>query len=128
MRERKTNRTTPTEWENIRLEPREDSPLARTGWSRWIEDYIPFGRERAIPRAELLRLTGLSDRQLSRELANARRRGVLIVNLQDARGYFQTDDLNDLSCQYWLNQRRALSILSQQRHLRRRLLAAGREV
>ena len=43
-----------------------------------IVDYIPFGKENAISRQQLERVTGLSDR-----------RNTVILNLSNGKGYFQ---------------------------------------
>lgn len=55
-----------------------------------ITDYIPTGRENAISRADLCRLTGLADRQVRENIAQARR-NTPIINLQDGDGYFIPD-------------------------------------
>ena len=93
-----------------------------------IEEYIPLGRENAVTRAQLCTLTDLSDRMVRKEIELARRRGCIIINQQDGRGYYQPTDLEEISVQYRQNKRRALSILAQQKYMRRLLKAAGREV
>lgn len=89
-----------------------------------ITSYIPEGRDRAITRARLCALTGLSDRTVRREIEEARRRGAIIINTQDGKGYFQTEDLNEIKRQFEQNERRAMSILAQQKHLRKKLTPA----
>ena len=93
-----------------------------------IETYIPFGRENAITRKELCSLTKLSDRKLREQIEQARREGHIIINNQDGRGYYRTDDPDEIARQYRQQRRRAMSILAQQKHMRRLLKAAGREV
>lgn len=93
-----------------------------------IEEYIPFGRENAVTRQVLCALTGLSDRKVRKLIEDARREGCIICNDQSGAGYFQTDDLDEISRQYWQSKNRALSILAQQKYLRQRLKAAGRDV
>lgn len=93
-----------------------------------IEQYIPFGRENAITREGLRLATGKPDRKIREEIEQARREGHIIINDQSGIGYYRTDDLDEIGRQYRQNKRRALSILSQQKHMRRRLKAAGREV
>lgn len=93
-----------------------------------IETYIPFGRENAITRTELRRITGKSDRKIREEIEQARRRGCIICNDQSGTGYFQTDDLDEISRQYWQNKNRAMSLLAQQKYARQKLKAAGRKV
>ena len=93
-----------------------------------IETYIPFGRENAITRQELCSLTKLSDRKVREQIEQARREGNIIINKQDGRGYYRTNDPDEIACQYRQQRRRALSILAHQKHMRRLLKAAGREV
>lgn len=81
-----------------------------------ITDYIPFGKENAVTRAHLRAATGLPDRKIREEIEQARRRGA---------GYYQSEDIKDIAKQYRQNERRALSILAQQKHLRKRLKEAG---
>lgn len=52
-----------------------------------ISDYIPFGKDNAISRKKLEKVTGLSDRDIREEIAMARRNTV-ILNLH-GQGYFQ---------------------------------------
>jgi predicted HTH transcriptional regulator len=54
-----------------------------------IEQYIPKGEPNAITRAELAQLSGLPDRTVRREIADARKRGVCICNFQNGRGYYR---------------------------------------
>jgi DNA-binding transcriptional ArsR family regulator len=90
-----------------------------------IVKQIPHGRENAIARDELAKRLDMGDRSLREQIERARRAGILIVNDQSGRGYYITDDIQEIAEQYRRNERRALSILSQQKHLRRRLKAAG---
>lgn len=53
-----------------------------------IVDYIPFGKENAISRQQLERVTGLSDRDV-REAISLARRNMVILNLSNGKGYFQ---------------------------------------
>ena len=53
-----------------------------------IVDYIPFGKENAISRQQLERVTGLSDRDV-REAISLARRNTVILNLSNGKGYFQ---------------------------------------
>lgn len=90
-----------------------------------ITDYIPTGRENAVTRVHLREVTGLPDRKVREEIEQARRKGAIIINAQDGAGYYQSEDIKDIAKQYRQNERRALSILAQQKHLRKRLKAAG---
>ena len=53
-----------------------------------IVDYIPFGKENAISRQQLERVTGSSDRDV-REAISLARRNTVILNLSNGKGYFQ---------------------------------------
>lgn len=83
--------------------------------------YIPMGKENAIGRQELAHILRLPDRTVRRMIQEARDRGELILNAQDGAGYYTSDDEGELKRQYKTNRNRALSILRQQRHIRRRL-------
>lgn len=91
-------------------------------------DIMDFITEIPITRKELVRLTGLPDRQVRELIEQKRHKGVIILNLQDGKGYFTSLDLDKLERQYRQNDRRAKSVLVQQKYLRRRLKAAGRAV
>ena len=53
-----------------------------------IVDYIPFGRENAVTRAQLRSRTGIDDRAIRDRIADARR-DTVILNMQDGKGYFR---------------------------------------
>ena len=95
-----------------------------------ILDYIHEGKEDAITREELRFLTELSDRTIRELIEQARRNGAIILNLQDGRGYYRPapDEMDDVRRQFLINERRAMSILVQQKHLRRTLKQAGEKV
>lgn len=94
-----------------------------------IEDYIPHWRIRnAIGRLTLSALAGTSDRITRREINEARKRGIIICNDQDGRGYYIPTNIDDVARQYRQNESRAMDILVQQKHLRRILKEAGKDV
>lgn len=53
-----------------------------------IVDYIPFGSKNAVTRAQLRIMTGLNDRKIREQIAQARR-DTVILNMQDGKGYFR---------------------------------------
>lgn len=53
-----------------------------------IVDYIPFGRENAVTRAQLRSRTGIDDRAIRDMIATARR-DTVILNMQDGNGYYR---------------------------------------
>lgn len=100
-----------------------------------IETLIPIGAEHAISRQRLCVLTGDNDRRNRELIEKARRDGHIIINSQDGNGYYRinTDsiaenELNAISRQYWQGQRRAKSILSYQKYLRKILIAHNMKV
>ena len=86
-----------------------------------ILDYIGIGRDNAVPRKELARRMDLPDRTVRNMIEEARRQGHLIINDQTGAGYYIGCDLEELKRQHKTNHRRAMSILVQQKHLRRRI-------
>lgn len=86
-----------------------------------IEDYIGHGKDQAVTREWLRAALNLPDRAVRKLIADARDRGVPIINDQDGVGYYITDDVSQLRRQYYTNRRRAMSILRQQKYLRRRI-------
>ena len=95
-----------------------------------ILSLIPQGKKNAISRNTLRCLADIDDRKMRGLIEQARRNGVIILNLQDGRGYYRPapDELDDVLRQYKQNDRRAMSILVQQKHLRRALKQAGEKV
>lgn len=55
-----------------------------------ILDFIPVGKENAVERIELVKRTGLSDRDMRAGLEKAREKKI-IINLSDGHGYFRPD-------------------------------------
>ena len=86
-----------------------------------IMTFIPMGKENAIGRQELSILLNMPDRQVRRLIQDARDRGEIILNSQDGAGYYCSDDVGELKRQYRTNRNRALSILRQQKYIRRRV-------
>lgn len=86
-----------------------------------IMTFIPYGRENAISRSDLVRVLMLPDRQVRKLIQEARCRGEIILNDSTGKGYFASDELEDLKRQYKTNQNRAMSVLVQQKYLRRRI-------
>ena len=83
--------------------------------------FIPKGRENAISRQTLVGVLGLPDRTVRNLIEEARRRGEIILNDGSGVGYWTSDDIGELKRQYKMNQNRAMSVLVQQKYLRRRI-------
>lgn len=86
-----------------------------------IIGYIPRGHENAVTRNRLEAMTGLSDRVVREQIETARKNGAMIINLQDGKGYFRPSNLEELQRQYRQNRSRAMSILVQQKHIRKEI-------
>lgn len=82
-----------------------------------ITDFIPFGRQNAVTRRRLAELTGLSDRNIRQMIEKARADGAVIINLQDGRGYFQSDNKNDIVAQKNMTAARIRALEKQKRQL-----------
>lgn len=54
--------------------------------------YIPYGRENAISRAELARLTGLADREIRREVKRILQTGEPVLSSSKQGGYWRSDN------------------------------------
>lgn len=95
-----------------------------------ILNLIPQGKANAISRIELRYRAQLNDRAMRELIEQERRNGAIILNLQDGRGYYRPapDEMDDVRRQFLINERRAMSILVQQKHLRRTLKQAGEKV
>lgn len=90
--------------------------------------YLKTGRKNAISRSELARLAGVGDRKMRKSIEELRNEGYLICNLQDGKGYFLAETEEDLKAQMAINNSRAMSILVQQKHIRRKLKEIKKEV
>lgn len=89
-----------------------------------VVEAIPEGRDDAVTREALVRALPLPDRQIRKCIQIARGAGVLIVN--SGHGYYITDDLDAIERQYRQDTRRALSVLSRRKAMRKLLRDAGR--
>lgn len=53
-----------------------------------IEDCLPYGHENAVTYDKLKRYTGLDKRSIRREI-NRLRKEIIILNMQDGKGFFR---------------------------------------
>ena len=91
-----------------------------------ITNLIFEGKDNAVTRAQLCAITGMTDRDVRKHIEQLRRVGHIIINNQDGKGYYISDDIDKIEKQYKQNKNRALSILVNQKFLRAKLRAAGR--
>lgn len=89
-----------------------------------ITDFIGTGKENAVTRGELVAILNLPDRTIRRLIQEARDRGEIIINAQDGAGYYMSDDVGEMKRQLALNRSRAMSVLRQQKYLRRKIREA----
>ena len=90
-----------------------------------ITDYIGIGKDKAVTRTELCNRLGMTDRTVRKMIELARAEGALIINAQDGRGYYISEDEADIRRQLNINHSRAMSILRQQKKLRQKLREIG---
>ena len=77
--------------ETVQLSAKNDTILAADSQSFHVADLLHPGAENAVPRRDLMALTGLSDRELRRQIERERRAGAWIIS-DNAHGYYLTDD------------------------------------
>ena len=99
------------------------SPMTET-----LAKLIPFGRRNAIPRKALAAKLNVSDRATRHAIEQARAEGLIIINECNGRGYYQSDDLDEIYHQCKQDMRRAQSVLKRCKPMRTLLRAAGRSV
>ena len=78
-----------------------------------IVKLLKEGSENAVTRAELMRLTGFSDRKVRRLITEARLNKQPIINTQNGKGYFLSRDIPLLKAQIALNRSRYSSEITQ---------------
>ncbi len=59
-------------------------------------DFIPKGKENAVSRSELAIKTGLDDRTIRNEIKRLVKRGVPILSSSHTRGYWLSDNLDEI--------------------------------
>lgn len=65
-----------------------------------IAQYVPYGKENAVSRAELCKLTGYDDRRIRDEIKKANNmleeQNEAIISSSGKRGYWRTNDIKEL--------------------------------
>lgn len=77
-----------------------------------ILDFIPYGKDNAVTRQELVRATGLDDRSVRDEISKLRARGEFILSSSSHVGYWRSNDQTEIA-EYFKecdNRRNALSM------------------
>lgn len=93
-----------------------------------ILDFIPYGKENAVKRSTLCALTGMNDRKVREMIEQEKRKGEIIINAQDGNGYYRSSDIADVMAQFRQTFRRAMSLFSQLKPLRRIIRSYGYRV
>lgn len=84
---------------------------------------IQMGKDKAIPRKEICRETGLNDRAVRAMIEELRAEGSWVCNDQDGKGYYYASNDNELLRQYRRDCARAMSILKRLKPMRQRVRA-----
>ena len=71
-----------------------------------IADFIPVGKDNAISRSQLVKLTGLSDR-IIRDMIALERRNTAILNLQNGAGYYIPSESEKADLERFIKQEEA---------------------
>ena len=71
-----------------------------------IADFIPVGKDNAISRSQLVKLTGLSDR-IVRDMIALERRNIAILNLQNGAGYYIPSESEKADLERFIKQEEA---------------------
>lgn len=71
-----------------------------------IAEFIPIGKENAISRSQLVKLTGLSDR-IIRDMIALERRNTAILNLQNGAGYYIPSESDRADIERYVRQEEA---------------------
>ena len=61
-----------------------------------ILDYIPEGKENAVTREYLSKMTGWPDRQVRKEIKRLVTEGVPILSSSSAKGYWLSDNIGEI--------------------------------
>ena len=65
----------------------------QNGW-KWLTESIPAGEAEAVSMQHLARVLDIGERELRREVENARRAGILICSSKN--GYFMPETIHEL--------------------------------
>ena len=61
-----------------------------------ILDYIPYGKQNAVSRQELVTRTGMSDRAVRKAIQALREDGEIILSSSHGKGYWRSDDASEI--------------------------------
>lgn len=93
-----------------------------------IENYLLRGKQNARTRRDLCILTGLCDRDVRQEIEDLRAGGTFVCTDEDGKGYYISDDTQDLLRQYKKNMARIRAISKRTKPIRDYLKSKGVKV
>lgn len=93
-----------------------------------VLDKIPHGKAKAISANSLAAGLGMRERGVREAIEAARAMGFVILNDYNGRGYYRTDDIDEIEAAYWREKRRMKHMYQATLPMRRLLKEAGREV
>lgn len=62
-----------------------------------ILDFIPYGKNNAISRQELVMRTGMTDRAIRRAIQLLREDGEIILSSSHGKGYWRSDEVSEIA-------------------------------
>lgn len=75
-----------------------------------LKDMIGVGKKNAVTLLQLQWRTGMTERGVRRQIEELRRRGLLINNDQDGKGYYYATEMEEVAKQYRQDRNRFLAI------------------
>ena len=101
---------------------------ANTDTVTQVVGMIPFGKANAISVNSIAAGIKLNERDVRRAIESARANGIVILNDYNGRGYYRSNDIDEIDAAYWREKRRMKHMYLATLPMRRMLKAAGREV
>lgn len=91
-----------------------------------LMEHIPYGRDKAISRSNLRGIMGMCDRDMRNLIHQARSYGQIILSTN--KGYYTSNDTEDLKKQYWQEKSRIANTYKNIRYIRAILKERGEKV
>ena len=93
-----------------------------------VVNMIPHGKDHAISLNSLAAGLNMNERDVRRAIESARANGIVILNDYNGRGYYRSDDIDEIDAAYWREKRRMKHMYQATLPMRKILKAAGRAV
>ena len=101
-------------------------PKAVCGFVAEVLRYIPEGKENAVSKEFLAEMAEISDRTVRRAIEQARLAGYLICSDTDSKGYYISNDVDDIERQFRQDKNRANKIMQRRWAFHKILKKEGR--